>query len=316
MKEDDNSSSFFCAFFQLLRYRFKIRIMNKIRFYPMLLSLLSFAWIIMSFKPAEETIDLESAISAKLISVEFISTGSYSGESLIMKVKNLNSKKLIIRINAGTYFIAPTSDEQNLLIPQEDLLVLEPKASKEKILNGYCTNMRNASPNSDEEFTLGKINVKGIPAFLNLIKGKKLENYTLQSAIWSLTDHEPVSNIDGENSTDIDLIRKELFKITGQEETWYKSRQAYAINEFRQINTETLRINGKLNFTTVKGALIHEEIYDSEGNLLFKLSESIAKLGGEVGYEFNLKVQGWKKGNYEIRLMEGTKLLKMFEFVV
>ncbi len=116
--------------------------------------------------------------------------------------------------------------------------------------------------------------------------------------------------------TDIDLIRKELFKITGQEETWYKSRQAYAINEFRQINTETLRINGKLNFTTVKGALIHEEIYDSEGNLLFKLLESIAKLGGEVGYEFNLKVQVWKKGNYEIRLMEGTKLLKMFEFVV
>ena len=270
----------------------------------------------MSFKPAEETIDLESAISNKSISVEFISTGSYSGESLIMKVRNLNSKKLIIRINAGTYFIAPKSDEQNLIIPQEDMLVLEPKASKEKVLNGYCTNMSNAAPNSDEVFTLSKINVKGMSEFLNLIKGKNLENYTLQSAIWSLTDHESVSNIDGENSADVDFLRKELFKITGQEETWYKSRQAYAINEDRQINKETLKIDGKLNFITVKGAIIHEEIYDSEGNLLFKLSESTAKLGGEVGYEFNLKVQGWKKGNYEIRLMEGMKLVKTFEFVV
>ncbi len=50
--------------------------------------------------------------------------------------------------------------------------------------------------------------------------------------------------------------------------------------------------------------------------MLFKLSESKAELGGEVGYEFNLKVQGWKKGNYEIRLMDGTKLVKTFEFVV
>jgi hypothetical protein len=282
----------------------------------MLFSLLSFAWIIMSFKPAEETFDLESAISAKLISVAFISTGSYSGESLIMKVKNLNSKKLIIRINAGTYFIAPSDYEQNLLIPQEDFIVLDSKQSTEKILNGYCTNMSNAAPNEDGIFVLEKVYIKGLDDFLGLIKGKNFESYTLQSAIWALTDQEPVSNVDGENSDEIDVLRKELFKITGQEETWYKSRQAYVINEFRQINTETLRITGKLNFTTVKGALIHEEIYDSEGNLLFKLSESVAKLGGEVAYEFNLKVQGWKKGNYEIRLMEGPKLVKTFEFVV
>ena len=270
----------------------------------------------MGFKPTDEIIDLETAIANKLISAEFISNGAYSGESLIMKVRNLNSKKLNIRINAGTYFDAPSDDEQNLIIPQEDFIILEPKVSKEKLLNGYCTNMGNASPNENGIFVLEKVNIKGMAEFLNLIKGKNLENYTIQSAIWALTDGESVSNIDGENSADIDVLRKELFKITGQSETWYKSRQQYALSEDRHINTATLTINGKLKFQTARGAIIHEEIYDSEGTLLFKLSESKAELGGEVGYEFNLKVQGWKKGNYEIRLMDGTKLVKTFEFVV
>ncbi|MEY3235999.1 MAG: hypothetical protein RI883_100 [Bacteroidota bacterium] len=270
----------------------------------------------MGFKPADEIIDLETAIANKLISVEFISNGEYSGESLIMKVKNLNSKKMEIRINAGTYFAAPSDDEQNLIIPQEDFIVLEPKGSKEKLLNGYCTNMGNAAPNSGGLFVLKKSNITGMQEFITLIKGKTLESYTIQSAIWALTDHESVSNVDGENSAEIDVLRKELFKITGQKETWYKSRQEYAVSEDRQINTETLAINGKLKFQTVKGAIIHEEIYDSEGKILFKLSESVVKLGGEVGYEFNLKVKGWKKGNYEIRLMDGTKLVKTFEFIV
>lgn len=270
----------------------------------------------MGFKPTEEIIDLETAITNKLIVVEFVSNGSYSGESLIMKVRNLNSKKLNIRIKSGTYFRAPSDYEQNLLIPQEDFIVLDSKQSTEKILNGYCTNMSNAAPNKDGIFVLEKSYIKGLDDFLGLIKGKNFESYTLQSAIWALTDQEPVSNVDGENSAEIDVLRKELFKITGQIETWYKSRQEYALSEDRQINTETLAINGKLKFETVKGAIIHEEIYDSEGKMLFKLSESVAKLGGEVAYEFNLKVKGWKKGNYEIRLMDGTKLVKTFEFIV
>ena len=306
---------FLCHFFVFALQFAKSRNMKKMTFYT-LLSLLSFTWIIMGFKPAEEIIDLKTAIANKIITVEFISTGAYSGESLMMKVKNLNAKKLNIRISAGTYFDAPNDDEQNLIIPQEDLLVIEPKATKEKLLNGFCTNMKNAAPNSGEQFILGTINIKGMPDFLGIINGKKLENYTLQSAIWALTDQEPVSNIDGGNTAEVDVLRKELFKITGQKETWYKSRQAYVVNEDRQINTETLTINGKLNFQTIKGAAIHEEIYDSEGKMLFKLSETIAKLGGDVGYEFNLKVKGWKKGNYEIRLMDGTKLVKKFDFIV
>lgn len=270
----------------------------------------------MSFVPSDETIDLEKAIELNLIKVEFVSNGSYSGSSLKMNVNNLNSKRLVIRVKEGTYFAAPNDEEQNLLVPQEELIVLEPKSSKEHVLNGFCTNMSLSAPESGGLFKLSKPQIKGLAEFLVLVKGKKLENYTLQSAIWALTDNEEVSNVDGENQADVDLIRKELFKIAGQKETWYKSRQEYAIADDRSINTETLAINGKLSFQTVKGAIIHEEIYSSEGKLLFKLPETTTKLGGIVEYEFNLKVKGWKKGDYEVRLMDNNKLVKTFDFKV
>ena len=66
---------------------------------------------------------------------------------------------------------------------------------------------------------------------------------------------------------------------------------------------------------------------ESDGNM--KIHEVVQKVGGEVkntspemaftrkgivNYEFTLTVKGWEKGDYEVKVMNGDKLVKIFPF--
>jgi len=279
-----------------------------------------FSHISLQKKPAFqqiETLDLGDAIKKKLIDVSFVSNGSYSGNSLVCKAKNLQAKAYKIRIPEGTFFQAPSDDEQSLLVPQSDYFLLQANQAKSVTLNGFCTNASKKAPTENGSFKLSAYtaNTK-MPTLLAHLKGKKYDNSTLQDAIWAITNGHQVSNVVGEDKTTITDLRKFLFTLTGQKETWYESPQIRSIEPDRSINFETARITGDLSYRTTQDAKVYSEVFSPEGEVTFKTNTRTIEMTGELTYNFKVEVKGWKKGKYQVRVMENNKLIKAFEFIV
>eukprot|EP01041_Mallomonas_annulata_P026357 gene26357-47646_t len=217
-------------------------------------------------------------------------------------MKNLQAKSFKISVPAGTYFQAPVSSEQDLIVPQEEIFVLKPNEAKSALLNGYCYNLSNHAPKEDGKFTLIPSKApKEMPRLLAFLKGKKYENHTLQDAIWALTNKSSITNIYGADEKSVEALRKELFAITGQKEDWYQSPQQTTINEDRSINRETASISGDLEYEAKKGSKVHTEVFSPEGEVKIKTDDKELGMSGTLSFHFEVEVQGWKKGKYQVK---------------
>jgi hypothetical protein len=289
--------------------------------FPLVASLISVFLISLQhsnniFQQAEEEIDVESAVAKNLIQLKVVSNGNYSGNSLICSITNKSDKKISIVFPAGTYFKAPNEDEQNLVMPEDQQILVEKGMTKKLTVNGYCTNAFKSAPKQEGVFKLAKHSIKDLNGILPLFKGKKFSKDVLQAAIWCLTDNKAVSNVYSDDEKSVEELKKKLFTLTKQKPTWYSSPQVTTVDERRNINSETVSINGQLKYDAKAGTKIHEEIHTSSGTMLFKMKEKEVKLTAPMEYEFNLSVKGWEKGKYQVKVFEGTRLIKAFDFEV
>lgn len=264
-----------------------------------------------------ETITLEKAIQDKLINIAIQSNGTYSGKSLFCKVKNLKAKSFKIVVLAGSYFKAPDASEQDLIVPQEQIFALNASEAKNVVFNGFCCNLSNRAPKKDGIFTLIPSKApKEMPKLFAFLKGKKYEDHTLQDAIWAITNKSSVTNVYGDDEKAITALRKELFAITGQKEDWYQSPQQTTVNEDRSINRETASIMGDLEYEAKKGSKVHTEVHSPEGELKMKTDDNVLSMSGTLSFHFEVEVQGWKKGKYQVKIIENSKVIKAYDFNV
>ena len=57
-------------------------------------------------------------------------------------------------------------------------------------------------------------------------------------------------------------------------------------------------------------------IYRANGELIHRFEDKSYPKKGKVESEFSLKVEGWEKGNYEVRILSGETIVKKFPFVL
>src|SRR6478609_872006 len=101
-------------------------------------------------------IELIQAIRDKKISVVVTSTGNYSGKCMELQVENLTNVPYALTIAAGTIFIPEDEGEQTILVPQKNILVLQPSETKLTTVGGYCTELRDRCPRTSSSFTISK----------------------------------------------------------------------------------------------------------------------------------------------------------------
>jgi hypothetical protein len=263
-----------------------------------------------------KTVNLSDAIRQKLVTANFTATGKYSGYSVTCKLSNLTAAPIHIRIPAGTFFTTADEDEQSLLVPQERMIVLSPKAGNEQIVDGFCTEASDRCPSAGGKLTLATANIPKLQGLTDFLKTKKYPTHVLQDAIWTLTDKHPVSNIYAEDMASVQDLRKTLCQLTGQKDTWYSSPQQRTVDESGNIQHETVAIDGKISFTCNKGAKVHEEVHNASGKVMFKMDNTSIVHSGNVDFEFKIRVTGWEKGAYSVKVMEGTKVLTTYTFAV
>jgi hypothetical protein len=294
----------------------------------MIFLLVMSGWIIFfsfGFLSGNEKTSLQDAVKQKLVSLKLVSTGQYHGKSMQVILQNLTNKTQQIQLPAGTVFIADTSNEQNIYMPEDATIVLQPKANKITSIEGYCCEPSDRSPHGTSTFKLGFTDNKDLLTLNTLMKGKKLSEDMKQSAVWAAVnkelstineynDHQSESSSD---PTDIVRLRQAMAAEMSIPDVWYNTRQNVSMDANRRIIREPIEISGAITIKINGNTTIKEVIKNEKGEIIDNDMKpyTINKVGG-LTYSFNLKVRGWEKGKYYVVVTANAKEILKQEFVI
>ena len=272
--------------------------MNK---QPLILALTCIAILISSYSYQSMPVELIQAIQDKKISVVVASTGGYSGKCIELEIKNLTNVPISLTIAAGTIFIPQDEGEQTILVPQKNVLALQAAETRSATVGAYCTELTDRCPQKNSTFTISKNANQILTDLIQFITPlKNLDEGLIQQSIWCITNGENPSNVTGANVVHAKALRDFLFKRTGQVDTWYSTKRIPEITADHSIVNTALEVIGKIDIKAVKPMELIGVVKNEAGEVVWKYPYRTCLPAGDIVFDFNLKVRGWKSGNYFI----------------
>lgn len=276
---------------------------------------LPFIIVAFSFEPSTKEINLIDAIKVKLISAKTISNGAYNVESVDISIQNNTASPLRIKIPSGTLFNPADNGEQTLILLEDDFITLKAHDSFEGHVSAYCTEASDRCPTKGTPMKMTMNQDKNLIAMIHYLNGKTINESSFQDAVWAISDGHSISNIESFTKED-KAFRKYLAALTKQEDTWYTSPRSVRIDNNGNFNYETVNISGRIDFECEKGASVRQDIYKASGEAIFVSEKYMTVQSGKVTYKFRLSVKGWEKGDYYIRVHDGTNDIVKYSFKV
>lgn len=262
-------------------------------------------------------ITIEEAVNEQLISAKAISNGKYNDESVKMVLSNKSASKLIVVIPAGFSFYPTDEGEQTLVTTEDQFLALEPKSTTTKLLKAYCSEASDGAPTEFSTFTFGKTKLPALQKLANYTSTHNVSPASLQDAVWAVSSDRAISNIVAETPED-KALRTFISELTGKKDAWYTSPQNYALNESRNIVSETVKIQGDLKFSLAETTTFYQEIRKKDGEVMMKGQKMLTLQKGEnIKFHFRIEVTGWEKGEYDVFVISTkNKIVTQYEFAV
>jgi len=256
------------------------------------------------------------AIAQKKLKCVLSANGGHQDKSVKATLINLGNASIEIKIPYGTVFQPKDNGDQDLLMVQDELIVLQPKQSKEFLLDAYCIESNDASPMADETMTFRTLSTtEPLAKLCASMNSKKFVPSDIQSAVWAVSDNGPIeylSNADPNTNN----LRETVCSLTGRENTWYNVDANRRITEDRRIETSSKSVSGKISITLIAKANIQTKVVDKDGATKLSMSPKVFDRAGTWGYAFNLKVTGWEKGDYKAIILQDGKEIKSYPFSV
>jgi hypothetical protein len=260
-----------------------------------------FSFVLTSFNAQKPALTFEKALAEKKIEIVIIPTGGHSGNCINIEVKNLTNKALNLEMAPGTVFF-PENEEEQILVTTNDLMLALEKEQKKKIkVFAYCTEASNRCPSVTSKFQLAttpNAALNKLTHFLDSLKA--LDENMIQNAIWCLTDSHSVSNVYTNDPKVSKALRSYLCAATGQKDTWYSTRRDISVDRENRIVSTPKEIKGDISFQTAEAVELQGVVKDSVGNVIYTNPNKTVCPAGKIRFEFKLKIDGWKPGNYSV----------------
>ncbi len=272
--------------------------------------------LVVSFSPSlSERVSIFDALNKRWIKCVVTANDSFNEGQLSVLIENLHQLKNVV-IPSGTRFISESSDEQDFMNVNDELIVLDGK-SVEITIDGYCVQKHNSYPTEGNLFTLHKESNEKLVKTAQLMNQKGFSRNIIQSALWSVSDGATFSGIYEKNNEKVEELRAAICALTGREDDWYNTDATYELSETRQIVSEVTKIEGLISYEVKETGSLKMEVCKSDGEVIRTLASSTpVQHLGEYRFNFNLKVQGWERGSYSVRLKINNNVFHEQEFEV
>ena len=265
--------------------------------------------------PATKSINLRDAIANNTITANITSSGKYSGNCVNIELTNNTNSSLSIVSKGGTKFHPEDEGEQTLIQLEENFIALKPRGTYTGKLAAFCTEASDRCPTASNVMTISNNTNPKFDKLVAYLKGKQIPKTNYQAAVWAISDNKPISNISNEDKPSKEL-RTYVASITGQKDTWFSSPQNVQVDNSGNFNYETVNINGELEFDCSKGAKVRQDVMKANGEPMFESDKRMTAQTTHIRYRFRMSVRGWEKGDYFIKIHDGSNTLAKYEFSI
>lgn len=168
------------------------------------------------FLLAAEIPTFYNVVMQKKVSFTATAKGGFQGDVLEIQLQNLLSTPLKFTIEAGTRFESEEDWTQDLMVVKELVVSMSPKEKSSVVVYTVCIEANNASPRIGQKFSLIPKAAGELLALAQIASEKKYyASSTFQSAVWTITDQAPISNVYGTDSAMLAAIIPPICSFRG-----------------------------------------------------------------------------------------------------
>jgi hypothetical protein len=256
--------------------------------------------VLFSFAIADKSITVQQAQAEKKVEVVILPYRTYTGEGIRIEVKNISGKSLNLILPKGSIFIPDNSGEQTLVKSDDVQFALNAGETKPLQFKGYCTELHDGGSGQGATFQIGTTQNEKLKSLLSFMDSLGIrDKSTIQFAVWSITDDNPVSYISTADSASRTL-RRYLCNITGQTAPWYNNTADIVETPQRVFEIISREISGEISFRATGRVEMQGTVQDSTGKVVFTNPNKLNAPGGNITFWYRLRVEGWEKGKYYV----------------
>ncbi|MBL8001130.1 MAG: hypothetical protein JNL05_04130 [Flavobacteriales bacterium] len=257
--------------------------------------------------------DLAGLLRSRQLAMTVTGAGGHAGECVNVELNNLRTDTLHVRIPAGWRFTSEDSTLQDLLVVEDEVLALAPKATRSVTCRAFCCEAGMGGPGSESTFLTGGMASDPLRKLARFIADGHYSDAAVQQAVWAVSDGHDLSGIDDGDAQATASLRQFVSTLTGRPVPWYTTTYA-APAEGRVFNPAPAHITGHVEFTQRHAGILTIVVKDAQGRTVYTLDEGRDLRQGFYKVQVEVTVHGWEKGRYAICFATDGVLLKKQEF--
>ncbi len=257
--------------------------------------------------------DLAALLKGRQLAMTVTGAGGHSGECVNVKLNNLRIDTMRVRIPAGWRFTSQDSTLQDLLVVEDEVLALAPRASRTVSCRAFCCEASMGGPGEGSTFLTGGMAAEPLQKLARFIAEGHFDDDAVQQAVWAVSDGHDLSGIDAGDAQATQALRTFVSTLTGRPVPWYTTSYAPPVDG-RVFNPSPVHITGHVEFTQRHAGFLTIVVKDERGRTVYTLDEGRDLRQGMYRIQVEVTVQGWAKGRYAICFATDGVLLKKQEF--
>ena len=118
--------------------------------------------------------------------------GGHTGDCLKVQFTNTTDKSLSTTLPAGWLFVSDDTTLQDLIVVREEVLALDPGASRSVTCRAFCCEATMGSPSENSLYDSGHQSDAALTALAQFIATNRFPDSAVQDAVWAVSDGRPI----------------------------------------------------------------------------------------------------------------------------
>lgn len=261
---------------------------------------------------ANLVMSVEDAAKKGMVKLSIKSKGGYTGNVIEMKIQNLTSKKLDLRLEAGRRLDSKHQDEQDILVTQEQEIFVNANQTKNVNVFGMCCQAHNSSPSEKHEYLVGHLadsNLVKMAMFID--KNKYYTTHSAQESVWVVSDNNSIGSINDDDKEVKNRLRTFVSKLTGKPIPLYDV--TYQGGSDGSVSGRAVKIEGVFDYSLPMTCHSTMGIYNERGDLVQLIFKDLQSDRGEYKHYYTFKTKDLPQGTYYARVEADGMLQKQMK---
>lgn len=259
--------------------------------------------ILSSSKPGLTTYDLKTAIDKNLVACKFEGNieSTHYYQPLKINITNLTYKSISIRIQNGQKFYSDSSDTQDVIITQEELIALTPNQKETKPLFAMCIQEYKSASNENTTYKLGDLATGNLSKITKEIEKNKSFNTIGQYSVWATTDDFTLDEIDGFNEEEASHYQKYVAELLNVDAPSIQPEKYK--NYYETTTTISRSVEGSFKYKIHNQSNVTIGLFNEQDIIVRELYNNPSKNAGLHHFKYAFDLETYQDPRYYVRLI-------------